>query len=158
MNLDINFEKENVVFNFRVAIVIRNKDKILVQKDDRVTHVTLPGGRVLLGENTIFTAIREFQEETGISCEFVKALGMIENFFVSSFNGKKYHEILVIQEIRFVNSDLYTLESIPCTEEWHKGHLKFIWMDKEDLINNKFKPEILVKIINDRTFSYFINQ
>ena len=88
MNSDITFECENMVFNFRVATIIKNGDKILVQKDDRVSHVTLPGGRCSLGEDTTETSVREFKEETDINCLFVKSLGMIENFFVSSFNGK----------------------------------------------------------------------
>ena len=47
---DVQFEKNSIVFNYRIAIIIRNKNKILVQKDTRVTHLALPGGRCELGE------------------------------------------------------------------------------------------------------------
>lgn len=158
MNSDITFECENVVFNFRVATVIKNGDKILVQKDNRVSHVTLPGGRCSLGEDTTETSVREFKEETGINCLFVKSLGMIENFFVSSFNGKKYHEILMINEIKFVDHNLYSMKEIPNIEEKKKEHLKFIWMTQEELKNSNFKPEIILEIINNDGFTHLINK
>ena len=59
---DINFEVNNVVFNFRVAILIRNDNKILVQEDNRFKHLTLPAGRCTLGETSIEASIREFKE------------------------------------------------------------------------------------------------
>lgn len=120
MNNDIQFEKNDFVFNYRVAIVIRNDSKVLIQRDTRSKHITLPGGRCELGESTAETAIREFKEETGIDTEVVKGLGMIENFFTSSFNGKKYHEILMIQELKFNNDDDYNREIINNIEEKKK--------------------------------------
>ena len=49
---DVQFEKNSIVFNYRVAIIIRKENKILVQKDTRVTHLALPGGRCGLGESS----------------------------------------------------------------------------------------------------------
>lgn len=69
-------------------IVIRNGNKILVQKDDRAKHLTLPGGRCSLGENSVETALREFKEETGIDTRFKNGIGIVENFFTSSFTEK----------------------------------------------------------------------
>ncbi|MCI9280865.1 MAG: NUDIX domain-containing protein, partial [Bacilli bacterium] len=92
MNKDIKIENDENVFNYRIAIVIKNNSKILVQKDDKVSHITLPGGRCELGETSIETSIREFKEETGIDIKYLRSIGMIENFFTSSFNNKKYHD------------------------------------------------------------------
>ena len=102
--------------------------------------------------------MREFKEETGINCSFVKSLGMIENFFVSSFNGKKYQEILMINEIKFVDHNLYSMKEIPNIEEKKKEHLKFIWMTQEELKNLNFKPEIIFEIINNDSFTHLINK
>ncbi len=158
MNTDIQFEKNNKVFNYRVAIVIKNNNKILIQKDSRTNHITLPGGRCEIGESSEDSAIREFLEETGIDSVNIKGLGMIENFFTSSFNGKKYHEILVIQELKFKNDFNYKNELINNIEEKKKEFLTYEWIDINKLKENNFKPEIVIDIIRNDTFTHFINK
>ena len=118
---DVQFEKNSIVFNYRVAIIIRKENKILVQKDTRVTHLALPGGRCGLGESSNEAASREFLEETGIKATFVKELGLIENFFHSSFNGKKYHEILIVNELKLDDKSNYDKEVINNIEEKKRG-------------------------------------
>ncbi len=156
MNNDIRFEKNGVIFNNRVAIVIRNGKKILIQKDDRVSHYTLPGGRCELGENSINTGIREFKEETGIDITLKKKVGMIENFFVSSFNGKNYHEILMIHEYEFNDYNLYSKSSIANIEEKKKDHLTYIWLSSSELKATNFKPEIILEMIDNEEFQHYI--
>ena len=158
MNNDITFERNENVFNYRVAIVIKNNNKVLIQKDTRAKHITVPGGRCELGESSADTAIREFLEETGIETESIKRLGMIENFFVSSFNGKKYHEILLIQELNFKNSDEYKKNVINNNEEKKKDFLTYEWLEIDKLKENNFKPEIVIDIINQNNFIHYINK
>ncbi len=156
INNDVQFEKNNIVFNYRVAIVIRNGEKILVQKDDRASHYTLPGGRCELGENSINTGMREFKEETGIDITLKKKVGMIENFFVSSFNGKNYHEILMIHEYEFNDYNLYSKSSITNIEEKKKEHLTYIWLSPSELKVANFKPEIILEMIENEEFQHYI--
>ena len=158
MNNDITFERNENVFNYRVAIVIKNDKKVLIQKDTRANHITLPGGRCELGESSADTAIREFMEETGIETESIKGLGMIENFFVSSFNGKKYHEILLIQELKFKNFNGYKKTIINNIEEKKKDFLTYEWLEINKLKENNFKPEIIINIINKNEFTHYINK
>lgn len=158
MNNDIQFEKNDYVFNYRVAIVIRKDNKILIQKDAGAKHITLPGGRCELGESTADTAIREFKEETGIDAEIVKGLGMIENFFSSSFNGKKYHEILMILEAKIINKELYDKNIFDNIEEKKKDFLTYEWLEIDKLKDNNFKPKIIVDILKSATFIHFINK
>ena len=156
MNNDVQFEKNNIVFNYRVAIVIRNGEKILVQKDDRTSHYTLPGGRCELGENSINTGIREFKEETGIDITLKKKVGMVENFFVSNFNGKNYHEILMIHEYKFNDYNLYNNSSIANIEEKKKDHLTYIWLSIDELKKVNFKPEVILDMIKKDEFQHYI--
>lgn len=156
MNNDINFEKNNIVFNYRVAIVIKKEDKILVQQDGRVHHYTLPGGRCELDEDSIHAAIREFKEETGIDIELKKKIGIIENFFTSSFNDKKYHEILMIYEFIFNDENIYNQKEILNIEEKKKEHLTYIWMSIDELKNSNFKPEIIPDMIKNNEFEHYI--
>ncbi len=156
MNNDIKFEKNNIVFNYRVAIVIRNGKKILVQKDNRASHYTLPGGRCKLNENSINTGIREFKEETGIDIRLKKKVGMIENFFVSSFNGKNYHEILMVHEYKFNDYNLYSKSLIANIEEKKKEHLTYIWLSPSELKEANFKPKIILEMIEKEEFKHYI--
>ncbi len=158
MNKDIKIENDESVFNYRIAIVIKNNGKILVQKDDRVSHITLPGGRCELGETSIETAIREFKEETGIDIKYLRSIGMIENFFTSSFNNKKYHEILLINEMEFIKKDYYNKDELNNIEEKKKEHLKYIWIDENELKVSDFRPELLIDLLDRKDFQHIINR
>ena len=158
MNKDIKIENDENVFNYRIAIVIKNNGKILVQKDDRVSHITLPGGRCELGETSIETAIREFKEETGIDIKYLRSIGMIENFFTSSFNNKKYHEILLINEMEFIKKDYYNKDELNNIEEKKKEHLKYIWIDENELKVSDFRPELLIDLLDRKDFQHIINR
>lgn len=72
MNKDINFEKNGIIFNYRVAIIIKKDGKLLVQKNSKVNHYTLPGDRCELLENSKDTAIREFKEKQELLLSFIK--------------------------------------------------------------------------------------
>ncbi len=155
---DIQIEKNNKVFNYRVAIIIKNKDKVLVQKDKRAKHYTLPGGRCLLGETSVETAIREFKEETGLDTIFVKEKGIIENFFTSSFNKKQYHEILIVHELKLLDETKYEDDVIKNIEIEKKENLMYYWVDIKCLEKINFKPSFLIKLINSSSFIHHINK
>ena len=153
---DVQFEKNNIVFNYRIAIIIRKGNKILVQRDTRVDHLALPGGRCELGESSNETATREFLEETGIKATFVKGLGLVENFFHSSFNGKYYHEILIVNELKLDDKSNYDKEVINNIEERKKDFLTLTWESIEELKKKDFRPKEVLDIIDSDKFSHLI--
>jgi 8-oxo-dGTP pyrophosphatase MutT (NUDIX family) len=61
-------------------------------------QVSLPGGKAEPGENTITTALREGEEEIGISAHEVKVIGALSDFFVIPSN------FLVTPVIGYVSS------------------------------------------------------
>lgn len=158
MNNDINFEKNGVVFNYRVAIVIKKDGKLLVQKNSKVEHYTLPGGRCELLESSQETAIREFKEETGIDVRFNRSIGMIENFFISSFDKKKYHEILMLLELEFIDNRFYRKKIIANIEEKKKGEITYIWMTVKDLKKSNFQPNVMLDMIDKNEFQHYVNK
>ena len=157
MDSDICFEKNNMVFNYRVAGVIKKNDKLLVQKSTKVKHATFLGGRCNLGEDSKKTIIREIKEETGFDVKIVKEIGMIENFFTSSYDGRKYHEILVIYELEFLDKKVYDLDQINSIEGNKSKYLNFVWMSIDDLKKSSFHPLVLLDIINNKNFAHLIN-
>lgn len=157
MNNDINFEKNATVFNYRVAVIIRNKEKILVQIDNQLPYYFLAGGRCQLREPSTKAAQREFKEETGLDTILKKEIGMIENFFISNFNGKNYHEILLIHELELVDKNMYNTDIIHCIEEAKKGHVIYQWMDINELKQEDFRPKIILDMLNSNEFIHKIN-
>lgn len=151
--MDINFKEEGYTFNFRVAALIRNENKILVEQNKQVDYYGLPGGRCKLGEDSISAIIREMLEETGEEMEYVRSVGILENFFISRYTHSPYHEILMIHELKFKNKDAYKKENIVNLEE--KKDAKFYWKEIDEL--NKCKPEIVFKHLNDTEFFHMIN-
>lgn len=151
--MDINFKEEGYTFNFRVAALIRNENKILVEQNKQVDYYGLPGGRCKLGEDSISAIIREMLEETGEEMEYVRSVGMLENFFISRYTNSPYHEILMIHELKFKNKDTYKKDNIINLEE--KKDAKFYWKEIDEL--NKCKPEIVFKHLNDTEFFHMIN-
>ena len=151
--MDINFKEEGYTFNFRVAALIRNENKILVEQNKQVDYYGLPGGRCKLGEDSLSAIIREMLEETGEEMEYVRSVGILENFFISRYTHSPYHEILMIHELKFKNKDTYKKDNIINLEEKKDG--KFYWKEIDEL--NKCKPEIVFKHLNDTEFFHMIN-
>ena len=151
--MDINFKEEGYTFNFRVAALIRNGNKILVEQNKQVDYYGLPGSRCKLGEDSISAIIREMLEETGEEMEYVRSVGILENFFISRYTHSPYHEILMIHELKFKNKDTYKKDNIINLEEKKDG--KFYWKEIDEL--NKCKPEIVFKHLNDTEFFHMIN-
>ena len=83
---------------------------------------------------------------------------MIENFFTSSFNNKKYHEILLINEMEFIKKDYYNKDEINNIEEKKKEHLKYIWIDENELKVSDFRPELLIDLLDRKDFQHIINR
>ncbi len=152
--MDINFKEEGYTFNLRVAALIRKGNKILVEKNDQVDYYGLIGGRCKLGEDSISAIKREIKEETSEETEYLRSVGIIENFFISRYTNSPYHEILIIHELKFKNPEVYQQDKITNLEE--SKDAKFYWKDINEL--KKCKPEIAFQHLNDSTFFHLINK
>lgn len=88
---DISLDIGEHYLNFRVGAVIRKNNQILVHKSLNMNHITLPGGRIQDGEDSIKAVQREIKEEIGEDTIYVKPVGIIENFFkMKGKNTMKY--------------------------------------------------------------------
>ena len=152
--MDICFKEANYTFNFRVAALIRNGNKILVEKNNAVDYYSLVGGRCKLGEDSITALKREIKEETGAETKFIRSVGVLENFFISRYTNSPYHEILIIHELEFTNKEIYQQAEIINLEE--KYNAKFYWREISSL--EKCKPKIVFEHLNDKTFFHLISK
>ena len=142
--MDLKFINDNVIFQCRVGVLLKEDNKILVERKVGINHVTLPGGKIQLNETSILAGIREIKEETGLDIEFIKHIKTIENIFKSNFNEYNYHEILFINEYKF-KKDTNKIVNI---EDKNKDLITYEWLDKEELIKNKFVPTSLIECLN----------
>ena len=142
--MDLKFINDNVIFQCRVGVLIKKDNKILVERRVGINHVTLPGGKIQLNETSILAGIREIKEETGLDIEFIKYIKTLENIFKSNFNEYNYHEILFINEYKF-KKDINKIVNI---EDKNKDLITYEWLDKDELIKNKFVPASLIEYLN----------
>ena len=148
---DITFKNEDlqVKFNFRVAGIFVNNDKILLQKNEKDNYWSLIGGRVNYFENTKEAFIREVKEETGILLKIdeLELIDVVENFF--KYDNTKFHEILFIYKIlnnkQFQNKNHFkTLDKNSSINHW----VNISELNKYEIMPNLVKDIIQNKEVN----------
>lgn len=154
--MDISIKLEDYTFNYRAAALIKNDGKVLVHHEIGMPFVTLPGGRIATGEDSITTLKREIKEEMDIDVEHVRSVATIENFFDAKEQGL-YHELLMVHEMVFENYEDYMKEIVPI-EESKKGVLEFLWLDRRELEETQVRPvELKNFIINELPYTHVIH-
>ncbi|MEQ2529275.1 NUDIX domain-containing protein [Robertmurraya yapensis] len=121
--MDVVFNTDIAIFNYRVAGVWIKNGHVLLHRDVNEEIWSLPGGRVKLAEDSTTSIIREFQEELGLDIRIERLAWVVENFF--EYRGKDFHEIgmyyLVSSEINsfeFINSPFYGNEGERLIYQW----------------------------------------
>lgn len=151
---DISVMLDGYKFNYRVAAIIKKDGKILLHKSKKDNFYAIPGGRVKVGESSIKTLKREFIEEMGKDINVKDFTGLVENFF--EYNGKKYHEIMFLFNVEFVDNDLYNVEKITGLEE--NGKIEFIWKNINELKKLDVRPVFLKeKLLKTEKIGHIIN-
>jgi len=153
--MDISVMIDNIKFNYRVATIIKNNNKILLHKSKEDNFYAIPGGRIMIGETSENALKREFIEEIGAKITIKNFLGTVENFF--EYNGKKYHELMLVYESTFdSNSNFYKEERIIGLEE--DGKIEFIWKTIDEIKQLDLRPLFLKEnIISNTQITHLIN-
>ena len=81
MGRDWIFRDEGTVCNFRVAGVVLQDGKLLVQQEISSGEYALPGGHVSFREASADTLVREFREELGAKVRPIRLLWSEECFW-----------------------------------------------------------------------------
>ncbi len=144
---DISYFNEdvNIKFNFRVAIVVYKKNKILLQKCSKDSFYSLIGGRVQLGESSLSAIKREILEEVGVEVKDkeLKLINVAENFF--TYNSTKYHELLYIYKLE--NEEINDMDNFKTLDKEDSFNE---WFDIEEISNLDIKPEIIKTCYNSK--------
>lgn len=123
-----------------VDLVITYSNKYLLvkrAKEPAKGQWWLPGGRILKNEEIDSAALRKAKEETGLDCEFVTKLGVIEGIFSEGPFGFGVHTISVVCLLK-AKTDRIKLDST---------HTEYKWNDKIDNNLDKNIIPFLLKVI-----------
>ncbi len=90
------FDRGDSRFQVRVAGVLRDHDRILLQGAEGEPTLALPGGRAEMGEVAGEALRRELREELREHATVGRLLWVVENFF--RWHGRPYHEICFVFE------------------------------------------------------------
>ena len=103
MKNDLTIETPDGKLNVRVAAWVEKDNQLLVSTFPDGT-ISLPGGRVAFGENSLEAVEREMLEETGVSLLDVNLFAIIENFFKFEV---PFHEYLFIYKGNIGKQQVY---------------------------------------------------
>lgn len=108
-------------FKFRPSVhgLLRDGNKVLVQRHKLLSKYGFPGGGVEIDESILDGLIREYEEETGLKVKVGKLLGISEDFF--TFKDTDIHGILIYYEVEKVGGKV-----LPNGNGQDTGEVKFV--------------------------------
>lgn len=111
-------------FKFRPSAygVLRDGNKVLVQRHKLLSKYGFPGGGIKINESISEGLVREYEEETGLKIQVGKLLGISEDFF--TFKATDIHGILIYYEVKKVGGKI-----LPNGNGQDTGEVKFMKID-----------------------------
>ena len=120
---NLTVENGNNRFNFRVAVLIENNGRVLLENSGPFWNMI--GGRVHIGESSLDAAKRELKEELNIEVESLKLINVSENFF--EWMGKNQQEMLFVYRTNVDDKyEIVKQEEFKCLD----SNEIFKWFDK----------------------------
>jgi len=133
--------------------VFRNRDRILVfegfEKLRSETFYRPLGGGIEFGEKAEDAVRRELKEEIDAEVGELRYLGLLENIY--TFNGKPYHEIVLIFDGVLINSGLYE-QAVIVGEEANGEVIRALWKRLDEFGEGKsilYPPGLLEMLMWD---------
>lgn len=158
-NNNISYERNNNMFNFRVAGIVMDAGRVLLHKAGQDDFWNLPGGRVEMNEATEAAIVREMMEELGIYVEVQRLAFVSEDFF--DYEGQKFHEIGFYYVIALPEAHkLYSQIEFKGLED--NGKLTFRWFSLDELEHMEVYPVFLKKELHNlhdaKSIQHFIQK
>lgn len=134
-NQDILFKTQNGVFSYRVAGVLIQEGKVMLQHEAGDPGYAFPGGHVSFGETSEESLVREFKEEIAADVRPVRLLWIGENFFPWP-DGRDCHQVCLYYLVELGSKTQIPLEGSFLAEDELEGKrigLEFCWIKLSDL-------------------------
>lgn len=158
MGTDILFSTEEYIFSYRVAGILVQDEKVLLQCPEGDTAHAFPGGHIKLGETNEEALVREFQEETGFAIAVGKLDWVVEMLF--PWGDKNFHQICLYYRVTLKDS-----VTVPHTQSFLSSEadsgIHFYWVPIEKTSELELYPveakELLQRLSDDRT-DHFVSR
>ncbi len=156
---DIEIKTDKKKLKIRVNGIVIKDNKLLTIKMKNNISYCLPGGHVMLGEDSITAIIREMQEELDINITIQKEFAIAESFYTDK-NSLLTHEIsfyYIVKPDDFANISLKDYSKYENDKGETKQH-NFVWLPINSLHDFDFRP-IFIKqklITNNYEFEHII--
>ena len=150
---DLSIMVDDVKFNYRVGLIIKREDEVLVEYNPDYDFVVFPGGRVKALESSPEALKREIGEEMqiDISNDDIKMKGLVENFF--ELDEKTYHELYFLYKISVGKDDPRFSDDMVNHDSEH-SYYKWVKYDKLDEVN--LLPVAMRNLSEDDEFQHLI--
>ena len=149
-NNDLLFKTDDFVFSYRVAGILINDNKILLQKPIDDDGYAFPGGHVAFSETNAETLIREFKEEIGMDIIVKKLKWVAEVFF--PWNNKPCHQICLYYLVDFIRKNHIKMEGkFTGTETMENKNfeIEFHWIPIENIDKIQVYPTNTVELLKN---------
>lgn len=130
--MDILWKQKGKTFSYRVAGIVRQDDKILLQRPKNDDYAII-GGHVSFGESSSEALKREFLEELHAQIEVDRLLAIGEIFF--QWNQSDCHQICLYYLVHFVDEFFPSEGIFHGYDQWDNERidLDFCWVPLEQL-------------------------
>jgi len=151
VNRNISYLQDNSRFNFRVAGIVMDADRVLLHQTKQDDFWNLPGGRVEMNESTGDAIRREMMEELGVSIRVERLAFVCEDFY--EYDGKEMHEMGFYYVISLPGGhSFYNEREFKGVEQ--DGKLTFRWFPIQETEQMEIYPVFLRKeLVNLRDSS-----
>jgi 8-oxo-dGTP pyrophosphatase MutT (NUDIX family) len=126
-----------IVTRGRACAIIRQADRLLLNRDGGDSFWALPGGAVEQGEFSTDALVREMREELGIAVEIGRLVWIVEN--LSEYRGTSYTEYGFYYEADWPSA----VEIGDAEFAGEEPDQFFRWIRNEDIAALDFRPAVL---------------
>ena len=145
MSEDVRIKNDKFSFHYRVAGLIEQNGKFLIQKIDGYDYYILPGGHVKLGESSTSAIRREVFEEVGCGIDSLKLVCLNEHFYKKDQRMEHWVENYFLIE----------------PDDGKIMKYNFYWLSIDEIKDIDLKPTVIKElIINNKynEFNYLISE
>ncbi|MDQ0418847.1 mutator protein MutT [Croceifilum oryzae] len=131
-----NSPQANSIVPAASAIVVNNKEEILLHKRRDNQLWSLPGGVMEVGETIEEAIVREVREETGFNVEVKKMIGIYTdpNHLIEYSDGEIRQQFSICFECRIIYGKKLVSNESTCVEFFSKKHLSEISLHPAQLV------------------------
>jgi len=141
--VDIFFKQDDFIFSYRLAGIILENGKVLLQKALNEVGYAFPGGHAAFPETNEQTLKREFMEEIAADVSIKELKWVGEIYF--PFQGKPCHQICLFYLVELQDESQIPMDGSFLARESFDGKtfdLEFAWISLSEIDSITLYPKV----------------